>query len=242
MLMSQRPAKTFSLGRMPRWARFGVGSSPGLEPTVWNRHILQNQGAGLDRLFQICLNARMHSIHPEATISGGGEYNDEGSIRMQRTDYPVTPAIRVLRDRRVGFEPRQYPFVEHGGTKHASAMLGVPEHAVIKTLVMETESRQAFLVLMHGDMDVSTKHLARILGVKRVSPCDVPTAQKLTGYLVGGISPFGTRKELPVYAEKTVLSLERIYINGGKRGFLVEMDPRDIREILDVTEVEVGIR
>ncbi len=161
---------------------------------------------------------------------------------MQKPDYPVTPVIRVLREKQIPFEPRLYPFVEHGGTKHASAFFGVPEHAVIKTLVMETESGHAFLVLMHGDLDVSTKSLAHVLKSKRVSPCDVPTAQKLTGYLVGGISPFGTRKELPVYVEKTILSLERIYINGGKRGFLVEIDPRDLRQILDFTVVETGIR
>lgn len=161
---------------------------------------------------------------------------------MQKPDYPVTPAVRVLREKQVVFEPHQYPFVEHGGTNHASAFFGVPEHAVIKTLVMETESRQGFLVLMHGDLDVSTRSLARILMARRVSPCDVPTAQKLTGYLVGGISPFGTRKELPVYVEGTILFLERIYINGGKRGFLVEIDPRDLRKILDFTVVETGIR
>lgn len=160
---------------------------------------------------------------------------------MQKPDYPITPAIRLLKDKKIAFKPHLYPFVEHGGTKHASAVLGVSEHAVIKTLVMETESRQSLLILMHGDRDVSTKQLARIISAKRVSPCDPAMAHKLTGYLVGGISPFGTRKELPVYVERTVLSLEKIYINGGKRGFLVEMAPGDIRKALDITEVEVAV-
>lgn len=160
---------------------------------------------------------------------------------MQKSDYPITPAVRLLRDKKTAFQPHLYPFVEHGGTKHASAALGVPEHAVIKTLVMETESRRPFLVLMHGDMEVSTRQLARVIGAKHVNPCDMATAQKLTGYLVGGISPFGTRKDLPVYVERTVLSLEKIYINGGKRGFLVEMNPQDLRKVLDVMEVEAGI-
>ncbi len=160
---------------------------------------------------------------------------------MHKADYPITPAIRLLRDRKIAFQPHLYPFIEHGGTKHASANLGVSEHAVIKTLVMETDTRQPFLMLMHGDMEVSIRQLGRIIGARRVSPCDMATAQKLTGYLVGGISPFGTRKELPVYVERTVLSLEKIYINGGKRGFLVEIDPQDLRKIFDVTEVEAGV-
>ncbi len=160
---------------------------------------------------------------------------------MQKSDYPITPGVRLLRDNKIAFQPHLYPFVDHGGTKHASAVLGVSEHAVIKTLVMETESRKHFLVLMHGDMEVSTRQLARIIGTKHVNPCDMATAQKLTGYLVGGISLFGTRKDLPVYVERTVLSLEKIYINGGKRGFLIEMNPQDLRRVLDVTEIDAGI-
>lgn len=159
---------------------------------------------------------------------------------MAKEDYPVTPGVRFLRDKGVDFKPRSYPYEEHGGTEHAAASLGVPEHAVIKTLVMETDARQAILVLMHGDLDVSTRRLARILGVKRVSPCSASEAQRMTGYLVGGISPFGTRKKLPVYAEKTVFSLERIYINGGKRGFLVEVDPQVLRTALGAEEVEAS--
>lgn len=160
---------------------------------------------------------------------------------MKKPDYPVTPAIRVLRDRKVPFEPHLYPFVDHGGTKHAATFLEVPEHAVIKTLVMETEARKALIVLMHGDLEVSTKTFARLLNVKRVEPVDMATAQKLTGYLVGGISPFGTRTPLPVYVEKTILALDRIYINGGKRGFLVAISPRDLQKVFEVTEVETAV-
>jgi len=160
---------------------------------------------------------------------------------VERLDCPITPAVRLLKEWRISFLPHRYPFVERGGTKHASLFLKVSEHAVIKTLVMETESHQGCLVLMHGDSDVSTKQLARILGTKRVSPCDVATAQKLTGYQVGGISPFATRRKLPVYVEGSIFSLERIYINGGKRGFLVEIDPEDLRKLPDMTEVEVRV-
>ena len=143
-------------------------------------------------------------------------------------DYPSTPAIHALKATKVAFVPHIYPWEEHGGTTRASEMLGVPEHNVIKTLVMETAPRKELLVLMHGDREVSTKQLARALGVKQVAPCQVETAQKATGYSVGGISPFGTRSRLPVYVEKTILDLDRIYINGGRRGFLVEIDPADL--------------
>lgn len=155
--------------------------------------------------------------------------------------YPVTPAVRLLREKRVAFEPRLYEYEERGGTRHSSESLGVEEHAVVKTLVMETEARKPLIVLMHGDREVSTKQLARTLGVKSVSPCDPATAQKHTGYLVGGTSPFGTRAKLPVYVERTIFELPKIYINGGKRGFLVEIEPKDLREVLPVEEVEVGI-
>jgi Cys-tRNA(Pro) deacylase len=135
-----------------------------------------------------------------------------------------------------------YRYEEHGGTRHAAEMLQVPEHAVIKTLVMETDSYDPFLVLMHGDCEVSTKQLARFLGVKRVSPCDAASAHKYTGYQVGGTSPFGTRKQLPVYVESTILALDKIYINGGKRGFLVEIDPQDLQKALPVKNVEAAIQ
>ena len=156
-------------------------------------------------------------------------------------DYPVTPAVRALRERKVEFEPHLYDYVEQGGTRHSAESLGMDEHAVVKTLVLETDAKKPLLVLLHGDREVSTKQLARTLGVKAVQPCKPDVAQKHTGYLVGGTSPFGTRARLPVYAERTIFGLPRIYINGGKRGFLVSIEPRVLRELLPVTEVEVGV-
>jgi len=160
---------------------------------------------------------------------------------MDDATYPVTPAVRLLREKGIVFEPHLYAYEEHGGTKRSAAELGVDEHAVIKTLVMETDSREPLIVLMHGDRAVSTKELARILGVKSVSPCDPAIARKHTGYQVGGTSPFGTRKPLAVYAEKTIFDLRVIYINGGKRGFLVSIDPNDLGRALTISEVTVAI-
>ena len=156
-------------------------------------------------------------------------------------DYPVTPAVRLLREKGVAFEPHLYDYVERGGTRHSAEELGVDEHAVVKTLVMETDAKEPLVVLMHGDREVSTKQLARALGVKSVHPCNFAQAQKHTGYLVGGTSPFGTRAPLPVYVERTVFELPVIYINGGKRGFLVSIDPKVLRDVLKVEEVEVAI-
>lgn len=160
---------------------------------------------------------------------------------MAKTDYPITQAVRFLRDKKIAFEPRLYDYEEKGGTRRSSEQLGVDEHSVVKTLVMEDESRKAFIILMHGDYEVSTKQLARVLSVKSVKPCDVNAAHKHTGYLVGGTSPFGTKTKLPVYAEKTIFDLPKIYINGGKRGFLVALNPQDLRSALNVTEVEVAV-
>ncbi|HKP72989.1 MAG TPA: Cys-tRNA(Pro) deacylase [Pyrinomonadaceae bacterium] len=157
-------------------------------------------------------------------------------------DYPVTPAVRLLRKKKVEFEPHLYNYEERGGTRHSAESLGVDEHAVVKTLVMETDARKPLVVLMHGDREVSTKQLARAIGAKSVQPCDPQTAQKHTGYLVGGTSPFGTRARLPVYAERTIFELPKIYINGGKRGFLVEIEPKVLLELLSATEVEVAIQ
>ncbi|HEX8144569.1 MAG TPA: Cys-tRNA(Pro) deacylase [Pyrinomonadaceae bacterium] len=159
---------------------------------------------------------------------------------MDKSDYPITAAVRLLREKKIDFKAHLYAYEEHGGTRRSAQSLGVPEHQVIKTLVMETERRHPLLVLMHGDREVSTKQLARTLGVKQVNACDIETAQKHTGYLVGGTSPFGTRKPLPVYAERTIFGLPRIYINGGKRGFLVEIEPQSLKKALSVTEVEVS--
>jgi Cys-tRNA(Pro) deacylase len=156
-------------------------------------------------------------------------------------DYPVTPAVRVLRERKIEFEPHLYAYEERGGTRHSADALGVDEHAVVKTLVMETEARKPLIVLMHGDREVSTKNLARAIGAKSVQPCDPAKAQKHTGYMVGGTSPFGTRTPLPVYAERTIFELPKIYINGGKRGFLVSLKPQELRALLPLEEVEAAI-
>ncbi|MDQ3803186.1 MAG: Cys-tRNA(Pro) deacylase [Acidobacteriota bacterium] len=156
-------------------------------------------------------------------------------------DYPVTPAVRVLREKRIGFAPHLYEYEERGGTRRSARELGVDEHAVVKTLVMETDAKRPMVVLMHGDREVSTKRLARALGVKSVRPCDPAAAQRHTGYVVGGTSPFGTRAALPVYVERTIFDLPKIYINGGKRGFLVEIEPRDLRSLSPLTEVEVAV-
>ena len=155
--------------------------------------------------------------------------------------YPVTPAIRYLRDKKVGFVPHLYDYVEKGGTKESAKQLGVDEHGVVKTLVFETNNRNPLIVLMHGGRDVSAKGLARFLGVKSVEPVTPEKASKLTGYLVGGTSPFGTRTLMPIYVEKSILSLEKIYINGGRRGFLVEIDPCVLKQTLNAEEVEVAI-
>jgi Cys-tRNA(Pro) deacylase len=156
-------------------------------------------------------------------------------------DYPVTPAIRALRAAEVEFAPHLYDYVEKGGTRASAEALGVDEHAVIKTLVFETDTKKPLIVLMHGDRQVSAKELAQQIKVKAVQPCDPDRAQKVTGYMVGGTSPFGTKTKLPVYAEATIMVLPKIYINGGKRGFLVSIVPAVLKSLLDVHVVSVGI-
>lgn len=156
-------------------------------------------------------------------------------------DFPVTQAVRYLREKNVEFVPRLYDYVEKGGTAESARQLGVDEHAVVKTLVFETNEKKPLIVLMHGDRQVSTKNLARHLGVKSVEPATPGRANKWTGYLVGGTSPFGTRTRMPVYVERTIFDLNKIYINGGKRGFLVKIDPGELKRILRVEEVEVAI-
>ena len=160
---------------------------------------------------------------------------------MNKSNHPVTPAIRLLREKNIAFEPQLYDYKDHGGTERAAVSLGLPEHAVIKTIVMETDARKPLIILMHGDCEVSTKELARGLAVKSVSACDIAAVQKYTGYMVGGVSPFGTRIRLPVYVEKTIFDLPTIYINGGKRGFLVSIDPQALRAVLQIEEVNVAI-
>jgi Cys-tRNA(Pro) deacylase len=159
----------------------------------------------------------------------------------KKNNYPVTPAVRLLREKKINFEPRLYAWEEHGGTARAAAELGLTEHQVIKTLVMETDARKSLIVLMHGDREVATKQLARTLNTKSVSPCDAAAAQKYTGYMVGGISPFGARTRLPIYVESSIFALPEIYINGGKRGFLLAIKPQDLRAALTLTEVHVAI-
>jgi len=153
----------------------------------------------------------------------------------------VTPAVRALREHGVEFIESPYRYVEKGGTAVSAQGLGVDEHSVVKTLVMEDEEKHPLIVLMHGDREVSTKEMARLMGVKRVSPCTPETAHRHTGYMVGGISPFGVRKAMPIYMEGTILDLPRIYINGGRRGFLVGLDPRELVRVLNPTMVSIGI-
>ena len=158
-------------------------------------------------------------------------------------DYPITPAIRVLREKKVDFTPHVFEYVEKGGTRHSSAILGVPEHAVVKTLIFETNEKKPLIFLQHGDFQVSTKTLARILSVKTVAPAAPEKASKLTGYLVGGTSPFGVKTKMPIFAEKSIFDLEKIYINGGKRGFLVEVKPAVLERVFEeIKKVEAAVK
>ena len=154
---------------------------------------------------------------------------------------PSTPATRLLREQQVPYTEHLYRYEERGGTRVSSESLGVDEHAVVKTLVLEDDTRQPLIVLMHGDREVSLKTLARVIGRKAVSMCDPKTAQRHSGYMVGGTSPFGTRERIPVYAERSVLALDRIYINGGARGFLVELDPREAIRVLNPVLLDVAV-
>jgi Cys-tRNA(Pro) deacylase len=160
---------------------------------------------------------------------------------MAKEKTPVTTAVRQLRAERAVFSDHLYAYEEKGGTAVSSRELGIDEHAVIKTLVMEDEHRKPLIVLMHGDRQVSTRELARIIGVKQVVPCTADAAQKHSGYLVGGTSPFGTRHPMPVYMEESIASLPNIYINGGKRGYLVGMTPTELVRVLRPRLVTVGI-
>lgn len=155
--------------------------------------------------------------------------------------YPVTPAIHLLRENDVAYVPRPYKYEEKGGTAVSSRELGVTEEIVIKTLVMEDDQQNPLIVLMHGNKQVSTKELARQIGVKAIKPCKPEVANRHSGYQVGGTSPFGTKKRLPVYAEKSILDLEKILINGGGKGFLIEISPQDLERVLHPTWVQVAI-
>ncbi len=163
---------------------------------------------------------------------------------MSAAEHPVTTAVRFLRARGIRFSPRLYAYEEKGGTATAARELSVPEHAVVKTLVIRSEGpagARVLLVLMHGDREVSLKALARALGAKKTEMCGEQEAHRLTGYLFGGTSPFGTRTALPVHVERTIFDLPRILVNGGRRGLLVEIDPRDLRRAFPLTEIDVAI-
>lgn len=157
------------------------------------------------------------------------------------THAPETPATQFLRKHKVAFSTHLYEYVEHGGTAVSASSLNVNEHAVVKTLVFQDENTKPLIVLMHGDRKVSAKELARQAGVKKVEPCKPEVAQRHTGYMVGGTSPFGTKKALPVFLEKTILDQSLIYINGGRRGFLVGIHPHDLITLLNPTQVSVAL-
>lgn len=152
----------------------------------------------------------------------------------------MTAARRALHAHQVSFTEHEYRYEPHGGTSASSRALGVDEHHVVKTLVMEDEARAPLIVLMHGDREVSTRQLARQAGRKTVEPCDPAVAQRHTGYLVGGTSPFGTRKAMPVFIERTILALEAVYINGGRRGLLVRIDPNELVRVLGAVAVDAA--
>lgn len=154
---------------------------------------------------------------------------------------PETPATRFLRQQKIAHSNHLYPYEEHGGTRVSARELNVDEHAVIKTLVFEDEHAKPLIVLMHGDCKVSAKELARQIGCKKVEPCKPEVANRHTGYLVGGTSPFGTKKAMPIYMEKTIQELALIYINGGKRGFLVGIHPHDLVNVLHPKIVEAAL-
>ena len=152
-----------------------------------------------------------------------------------------TPATQLLRQAGVAFSEHPYDYVDHGGTAESARQLGVAEHAVVKTLVMQDDKAQPLIVLMHGDRQVSTKNLARDIGAKSVEPCKPDVAQRHSGYMVGGTSPFGTKKAMPVYVEASVLELPRILINGGQRGYLVGIAPQLLVQLLDAKPVRCAL-
>lgn len=152
-----------------------------------------------------------------------------------------TPATQMLKAHQVAFTEHPYEYVEHGGTSESARQLGLDEHAVVKTLVMQDQDAKPLIVLMHGDCKVSTKNLARQIGAKSVEPCKPEVANRHSGYLVGGTSPFGTRKDMPVYIEESILALQRIAINGGRRGFLVQIDPQACVQVLGAKPVQCAL-
>ena len=163
---------------------------------------------------------------------------------MKAEQVPATSAVRVLRAAGISFTPRFYAYVDRGGTRHSAEALNVPEHEVVKTLVMEARRSgppEPLLILMHGDREVSTKQLARQIGAREVAPASAGNVEKHTGYVPGFVSPFGTRKPLPVHVERSILELPRVLVNGGRRGFLVELAPEAFTKVLSAVPVEVAI-
>lgn len=161
---------------------------------------------------------------------------------MSNKDHaPETPATKFLKAHKIAYSSHLYDYEEHGGTKVSARELNVNEHAVVKTLIFEDENSKPLIVLMHGDCKVSTKELARQVGCKRVEPCKPEVANRHSGYLVGGTSPFATKKTMPVYLEKTIIDLSVIYINGGRRGYLVGIHPHDLVQVLHPKTVEVAL-
>ena len=156
----------------------------------------------------------------------------------KNTDYPVTPAVRFLRTHQI--EPYIYVYEEHGGTGQFAELFGVDEHQVVKTIVLQNEAKKGLVVVMHGDKQISTRNLARDLGMKHIEPADPKQANKWTGYLVGGTTPFGMKTQLPVYVEKSIWDLEKVYINGGKRGFIIGVSPQALRA-LNPQDVQVAV-
>ena len=159
---------------------------------------------------------------------------------MNKTAYPVTPAVRFLRAQQLEFTPHLYPYVEHGGTAQSAACLGLDEHSVIKTIILADEHKHGLIVLMHGDKQISTRNLARQLNRKHIEAAAPAQANRWTGYLVGGTSPFGTKTPLPVFVEESIYALPTIYINGGKRGFLVSLPPAALAS-LNAQPVDVAV-
>ena len=160
---------------------------------------------------------------------------------MAKESYPTTAAMRVLREHGVAFTHHPYDYEERGGTAVSARELGVPEHAVIKTLVMDDDGKRPLVVLMHGDREVSTKALARVIGVKSVINCAPDVANRHSGYQVGGTSPFGTRRAMPTYMERSIARIQYLYVNGGRRGYLVGMAPADLMRVLEPIEVDLAI-
>lgn len=161
---------------------------------------------------------------------------------MATKDFPVTPAIRMLKEKNIQYTPFIYDYEEKGGTRQTSIELDISEHIVIKTLVFVTDQKKPLIVLMHGDCEVSTKELARVIGAKKIEPANAQNAMKYTGYQFGGTSPFGTKFSMDIYVEHSIFDLDLIYINGGKRGFIIAINPADLFNVFSINKVNVAIR